>query len=157
MFYGAQDGSQPCGAIHRNAIIAMYLLKQYSKLIYAWKNTFRKDNIEPTIYNHIGFDFESIQFKKCTGWFPAVRHPLRDIGWGDTSFDINAFKAHSKQKDIKQDDCIHYGTLSKRTLNRAILFFYLNTFTAHSKQLAGFFRAVRLFNIGISDFFFFRI
>ena len=38
-------------------------------------------------------------------------HPLWDIEWGDTSFDINAFKAHSKQKDIKQDDCIHYGTL----------------------------------------------
>ena len=111
MFYGAQDGSQPCGAIHRNAIIAMYLLKQYSKLIYAWKNTFRKDNIEPTIYNHIGFDFESIQFKKCTGWFPAVRHPLRDIGWGDTSLDINAFKAHSKQKDIKQGDTLFISML----------------------------------------------
>ena len=69
-------------------------------------------------------------------------HPLWDIEWGDTSFAINAFKAHSEQKDIKQDDCIHYGTLdgailllismllrlilNKRTLNRAILFFYLN-------------------------------
>ena len=59
---------------------------------------------------------------------------------------------------------IHYGTLdgailylismllrlilNKRTLNRAILFFYLNAFVAHSKQWAGFFRAVRLFNMG---------
>ena len=100
-------------------------------------------------------------------------HPLWDIEWGDTSFDNNAFKAHSKQKDIKQDDCIHYGTLdgailllismllrlilNKRTLNRAILFFYLNAFTAYSKQWAGFFRAVRLFNAGISDLFFFCV
>ena len=44
---------------------------------------------------------------------------------GDTYFDINAFKAHSKQKDIKQ------GEYS----------FYLNAFVAHSKQWAGFFRA----------------
>ena len=58
-------------------------------------------------------------------------HPLWDIGWGDTSFDINAFKAHSKQKDIKQGDT----------------FFYLNAFVAHSKQWTGFLRALRLFNM----------
>ena len=50
---------------------------------------------------------------------------------GDTYFDTNAFKAHSKQKDIKRGDT----------------FFYLNAFVAHSKQGAGFFRAVRLFNM----------
>ena len=41
---------------------------------------------------------------------------------GDTNFDINAFKAHSKQKDIKQSDTL-----------------YLDAFVAHSKQWAGFF------------------
>ena len=45
-------------------------------------------------------------------------HPLWDIGWGDTYFDINAFKAHSNQKDIKQGDT----------------YFDINAFKAHSKQ-----------------------
>ena len=60
-------------------------------------------------------------------------HPLWDIGWGDTYFDINAFKAHSKQKGIKQGDTS----------------FDINAFKAHSKQWAGFFQAVRLFNMGL--------
>ena len=56
-------------------------------------------------------------------------HPLWDIGWDDTSFDINAFKAHSKQKDIKQGDT----------------FFYFNAFVAHSKQWAGLFSSRKAF------------
>ena len=59
-------------------------------------------------------------------------HSLWDIGLGVTSFDIDAFKVHSRQKDIKQGDTL----------------FYLNAFVAHSKQWAGFFRALRLFNMG---------
>ena len=55
--------------------------------------------------------------------------PLWDIGWDDTSFDIDALKAHSKQKDIKQGD----------------IFFYLNAFAAHSKQWAGFFASRKAF------------
>ena len=38
-------------------------------------------------------------------------HPLWYIGWGDTYFDINAFKAHSKQKDIKQGDTLFISML----------------------------------------------
>ena len=52
--------------------------------------------------------------------------------WGDTSFDINAFTAHSKQQDIGYGD----------------IFLHLNAFAGHSKQWAGFFRPVRLFNMG---------
>ena len=50
-----------------------------------------------------------------TGLAPFFGGPLWDIGWGDTSFDINAFKAHSK-------------------------------------QWAGIFRAVKLFNMGLYMF-----
>ena len=39
-----------------------------------------------------------------TGLAPFFGGPLWHIGWGDTSFDINAFKADSKQKYIKQGD-----------------------------------------------------
>ena len=87
-------------------------------------------------------------------------HPPWDIGWGNTSFDINAFKAHSKQKDIKQDDCIHYGTLdeaililismllrlilNKRTLNRAILFLS-QCFCSSFKTMCGLFSSRKAF------------
>ena len=78
----------------------------------------------------------------------SLRLRKRDIGWDYGTLDgaililiSMLFKAHSKQKDIKQGDS----------------FFYLNAFVAHSKQWAGFFRAVRLFNMGISYLFFFCI
>ena len=91
-------------------------------------------------------------------------HPLWDIGWGNTSFDINAFKAHSKQKDIKQDDFIHYGTFDgailllismlafkahskQKDIKQGDTCFYLNAFPVHSKKWAGFFRVVMLFNM----------
>ena len=40
-------------------------------------------------------------------------HPLWDIGLGDTSFDINAFKAYSQQKDITQGDTFFISMLSQ--------------------------------------------
>ena len=57
-------------------------------------------------------------------------------------------------------NCIDYGTLDGailhlismllrlKNIKQGDTFFYLNAFVAHSKQWAGFFRAVRLFNMG---------
>ena len=63
----------------------------------------------------------------CTRGPPSMYRGPQGVTWPPVG------NPCSKQKDIKQGDT----------------FFYLNAFVAHSKQCAGFFRAVRLFNMGI--------
>ena len=65
---------------------------------------------------------------------------------------LDCLVSNPLRKQMFHQDCIDL-----RSLIILLYSFYLNAFVAHSKQWAGFFQAVRLFNMGISDLFFFCI